>query len=249
MKAYTSGCYYYDTVTGKWENYGTEIFVDTDLLYTHCATNHLTQFAGGLYIVPNKINFSYVLVNASPLKNPLIYTTVIVVTLVYIAFWIWACIKDRYDVKRKQIIILNDNLIGNAYCYEIVVFTGSRKEAGTDSNVKISINGNLDETFDRTLHRGQWPVFRRGGVDSFLMTVNRPLGQLNYVRVSHDNTGSGGMASWYLKHIIVHDLQTRDKFHFPCYNWLAVERADGKIDRTLGVAGAKQIKQIEFEAK
>lgn len=79
------------------------------------------------------------------------------------------------------------------------------------------------------------------------MRLNK--GQLNYLRVWHDNSGKGNMSSWYLKYIVVHDLQTREKFHFPCYNWLAVERSDGKIDRTLGVAGAKQIRQIRFEAK
>lgn len=250
LKSYTSGCYFYEDPTGKWKTEGTEIFSDTTLFYTHCRTNHLTQFAGGLYIVPNKINFAFVIDNASPVKNPLIYSTVLVVTFVYAAFWAWAYIRDRQEAKRKQVIILNDNLLGNIYCYEIVVFTGSRKEAGTDSKVKIMINGDLDETFDRELTGNQtYPIFHRGAVDSFLMTVSGPLGKLNYLRVWHDNSGVGNMASWYLKHVIVHDLQTREKFHFPCYNWLAVERNDGKIDRTLAVAGAKQIKWMEFEAQ
>lgn len=116
--------------------------------------------------------------------------------------------------------------------------------------VKIMLNGDSDETIDRELTGNhKYPVFKRGGVDSFLMTVSSPLGKLNYLRVWHDNSGEGNMASWYLKLIIVHDLQTREKFHFPCYQWLAVERGDGKIDRTLAVAGAKQIKWMEFEAQ
>lgn len=112
------------------------------------------------------------------------------------------------------------------------------------------INGDLDETIDRELSGvSKFPWFRRGGVDSFLMATSSPLGRLNYLKVWHDNSGAGNMASWYLKHVIVHDLQTREKFYFPCYNWLAVERSDGKIDRTLGVAGAKQIKSMEYEAQ
>ena len=43
------------------------------------------------------------------------------------------------------------------------------------------------------------------------------------------------MASWYLKQIVVHDMQTREKFKFVCQQWLAVEKDDGRIDRVLFV--------------
>ena len=54
------------------------------------------------------------------------------------------------------------------------------------------------------------------------------------------------MASWYLSHIIVHDLQTRQKFYFLCNDWLAVEKSDGRIDRCLFIAGERQKTQIKF---
>ena len=54
------------------------------------------------------------------------------------------------------------------------------------------------------------------------------------------------MASWYLSHIIVHDLKTRQKFYFLCNDWLAVEKSDGRIDRCLFVAGERQKTQIKF---
>lgn len=113
------------------------------------------------------------------------------------------------------------------------------------------LNGDLDETSERTLESKstKTKVFRHGGVDSFLMTVSRPLGKLNYMRIWHDNSGLDGNASWYLKFIMIHDLQTREKFYFPCFNWLAVERADGKINRTLGVAGRKQIRDLALYAE
>jgi polycystin 1L2 len=55
------------------------------------------------------------------------------------------------------------------------------------------------------------------------------LGLLNYMQVWHDNTGQGATASWFLKYIIVRDLQTMEKFHFICQRWLAVEKDDGKV--------------------
>jgi polycystin 1L2 len=47
--------------------------------------------------------------------------------------------------------------------------------------------------------------------------------------VWHDNTGQSTSASWFLKYIIVRDLQTMEKFHFICQRWLAVESDDGKV--------------------
>ena len=61
------------------------------------------------------------------------------------------------------------------------------------------------------------------------------MGNLNYVRIWHDNSGIGNAASWYLKFIVIRDLQTDKKSYFLCQNWLAVEKEDGLIDRILPV--------------
>ena len=57
----------------------------------------------------------------------------------------------------------------------------------------------------------------------------RSLGLLNYIRIWHDNSGQGSSASWFLKYIIVRDLQTMQKFHFISQRWFAVEKDDGKV--------------------
>ena len=44
----------------------------------------------------------------------------------------------------------------------------------------------------------------------------------------------------------MHDLQTREKFYFLCEDWLAVEKSDGLIDRTLSLAGEKQKTQLKY---
>ena len=57
----------------------------------------------------------------------------------------------------------------------------------------------------------------------------RPLGNLHYLRVWHDNSGKGHNASWYLKYIVIHDVQTGKKYYFLCNRWLAVEHEDGMV--------------------
>ena len=67
----------------------------------------------------------------------------------------------------------------------------------------------------------------------FSTQLSRSLGLLNYIRVWHDNSGKGASASWFLKYIIVRDLQTMQKFYFICQNWLAVEKGNGAVSSSL----------------
>jgi len=140
IRAYTSGCYYYDVNTGKWASDGMEIYDDTDLRQSHCSSNHLTSFATGLVLVPQEINFQYVFANASFTRNKIVYITVIVVTCIYIIFAIWAKYMDVRDMKKLNNVALKDNNPQDDYVYELIVFTGNKIESGTRSKVKFTIN-------------------------------------------------------------------------------------------------------------
>jgi len=59
--------------------------------------------------------------------------------------------------------------------------------------------------------------------------LSRSLGQLNYIRIWHDNSGLGSDASWYLKYILIRDLQTMKTNYFICEKWLAVEKDSGEV--------------------
>ena len=51
------------------------------------------------------------------------------------------------------------------------------------------------------------------------------------MRIWHDNSGAGQYASWYLRHIVIQDLQTKEKFVFNANQWFAVEEGDGQVSR------------------
>jgi polycystin 1L2 len=140
LRAYSSGCYYYDVNTGKWSSSGMDIYEDTNLIETHCSSNHLTSFAGGLVLLPSIINFEYAFSQPSPIQNPLIYSTILLVTLIYILFAVWARWMDLRDVKKMNITFMKDNHPNNSYFYELIVFTGDKKESGTDSKVKYNFS-------------------------------------------------------------------------------------------------------------
>ena len=67
-------------------------------------------------------------------------------------------------------------------------------------------------------------------VDEFVFE-GKGLGTLQYVTVRHDNSGSS--TGWFIKNITVQDLETYQNFNFPCDQWLAVDQADGAIERKL----------------
>jgi polycystin 1L2 len=66
------------------------------------------------------------------------------------------------------------------------------------------------------------------------------------MKIWHDNSGQCDNASWYLKHIIVKDLQTNEKFYFICEKWMAVEKEDGKLERDLFVACEPQRTELKY---
>lgn len=70
-----------------------------------------------------------------------------------------------------------------------------------------------------------------------LVLIHSSLGPLNYMRVWHDNSGKGKYGSWYLKHVMITDLQTKQRYYFLCNRWLAAEEDDGSVspDTFVGV--------------
>ena len=157
VRVYSAGCYYMDTASNKWSTFGMEILEDTNVTHTHCQSNHLTSFAGGFVVLPNEINFNNVWANADFSKNPVIYATCIALVSLYLLLAVWARYQDIQDDKKMDVFLLNykDNesslsLLGkervSKYIYEIIVFTGSRKDAGTDARVSCIIASESNET-------------------------------------------------------------------------------------------------------
>jgi hypothetical protein len=194
IRAFTSGCYYLNKTTGEWLSDGVEVQMDTNTTHTHCISSHLTEFAGGFVVVPNQINFDYVWANADFLKNPTIYATVIAITCLYLLAIFWCRWMDLVDLKKTQVYLLDDNNVTDTYLYEILVFTGNRQDAGTESQVGhskknkilnkkliffdfkvyMTLSGTLGETVERHLKSElKSYAFKRGGIDTFIMSVKK----------------------------------------------------------------------------
>ena len=72
-------------------------------------------------------------------ENKTIYLTVICVSIIYLVLMIYARFKDKKDLEKLGVTSLLDNHKSDQYFYQIIVFTGQRKDAGTKSKVKYQI--------------------------------------------------------------------------------------------------------------
>ncbi|CAF0846743.1 unnamed protein product [Adineta steineri] len=242
---YTSGCYYLDE-NNNWKSDGLIVGSLTNHYETECLSTHLTTFAGGFIVLPAPINWSYVFANADFMKNKTVYLTIIFTSVIYIILMIYARFKDKKDFEKLGVTPLVDNNKSDHYYYQILVFTGQRTNAGTDSKVYFVLSGDNDQTQIRLFSDPHRKIFQRGGINSFIIAVSKSLGLLNYIRIWHDNSGEGSSASWFLKYIIVRDLQTLDKFYFICQQWFAVEKDDGRIERTLPIASDAEKQEFSY---
>jgi hypothetical protein len=174
LRLFTSGCYYYDSQLGAWSSDGVDVYEDTNLTHTHCYSSHLTEFAGGMIILPPAIDFAAAFANSSFDKNPTIYITIILISCSYILLFIWCRWMDWKDKLKTRIHLLEDNSPINMYYYEMIVYTGGRNNAGTKSKVSFSLMGNLNEAVNRKLiPKEKTRILQRSSVDAFLFSVDR----------------------------------------------------------------------------
>ncbi|XP_041364430.1 uncharacterized protein LOC121379844 [Gigantopelta aegis] len=245
-RIYVTGCYFFDEATEQWDTKGCHVGPRTDVDRTHCLCTHLTTFAGGWVVPPNTIDWDFVFSNADFYQNPTIYITMIIIIVVYLMVAIWARRKDRKDIEKLGITPLKDNDPRDKYYYEIIVTTGMRRNAATHSKVCLILSGEYDETDVRLLNDEKRKVFERGSTNTFLMAVPKPIGGLNYARIWHDNSGKGNMGSWFMKYMLVRDVQTNEKYIFIADKWFAVEEGDGQVDRVIPVAGKEQMTNFSY---
>jgi PLAT/LH2 domain len=116
--------------------------------------------------------------------------------------------------------------------YRTTVYTGNLSPgafAGTDSNVYVTLYGTAGSSDELVLDNAG-NNFEQAAVDLFSLNLGE-LGDLQRVRVRHDNTGFG--PGWFLDRIQIRNETTDQEWTFPCNRWLARDEDDGEIERML----------------
>ncbi|PIO34795.1 hypothetical protein AB205_0184300, partial [Aquarana catesbeiana] len=108
--------------------------------------------------------------------------------------------------------------------------------------VTMTLYGSDGESEPHHLYDPDGAVFECGGSDIFLLTTLFPLGEVQSIRLWHDN--SGAKPSWYVNRVLVHDLEMDRKWYFLCNSWLSVEVGDCVLDKVFSVATEEDMKQF-----
>ncbi|KAL4240289.1 polycystic kidney disease protein 1-like [Mactra antiquata] len=217
----------------------------TEEIDCSCIPKKELTVANSFYVPPNMIDFSSVFLKFSPLNQAAVMSVLILILIIYVIIVIWARRQDRKDLLKWGITPMSDNFSEDNYFYVIKVFTGMRPGAGTRSRVSMVIAGEEMDTGVRELADGVREEFGTGSVMNFLMSASSYLGDLDYIRVWHDNSGSGNFSSWYLSKIEVHDIQRNEMFVFLAERWLAVEQDDGLLECVLPVCKNENLNKFK----
>ncbi|OWK61648.1 Polycystic kidney disease protein 1-like 2 [Lonchura striata] len=240
---FASRCVFWDEQQGGWNSYGCHVGPKTNPSSTQCLCNHLTFFGSSFFVIPNAIDVSKTAqLFGTFVDNPVVVTTVGCIFLIYVLVVIWARRKDIQDDAKVKITVLEDNDPFAQYRYLVTVFTGHRRGAATTSKVTLTLCGLDGESEPHHLNDPDTPVFERGGVDVFLLCTFFPLGELQSIRLWHDN--SGDSPSWYVNRVLVHDLAWDQKWYFLCNSWLAIDIGECVLDKVFPVATEKDMKQF-----
>ncbi|CAL1540467.1 unnamed protein product [Lymnaea stagnalis] len=117
----------------------------------------------------------------------------------------WLSEKEGTDVELEPLAVQAIEKSESSVPYEITIWTGNEKNAGTDAKVFIQMYGNKGKTEEIEL-RNKSDNFETGQCDKF--KIEAPdVGILQKVRIGHD--GAGMNSGWYLEKMTTRTLAVR----------------------------------------
>uniref|UniRef100_A0A8C4F9S5 Polycystic kidney disease protein 1-like 2 n=1 Tax=Dicentrarchus labrax TaxID=13489 RepID=A0A8C4F9S5_DICLA len=239
----TTACTFWDESKLDWSEYGCRVGVQTTHLVTQCLCNHLTFFGSSFFVTPNLVDPSRTAeLFGTFAENPVVVCFVGALFVAYLLVVLWARRKDIQDVAKVKVTVLEDNDPMDDYRYLLSVSTGYRRGASTSSQVTITLLGAEGNSEPHHLTDPKKCLFERGAVDMFLLTAPFSLGDLQGIRLWHNNSGSH--PAWYVGNVMVQDLQTEHKWHFLCNSWLAIDVGDCSLDKVFPVSTETDLKRF-----
>ncbi|XP_066504104.1 polycystin-1-like protein 2 [Hoplias malabaricus] len=237
-------CVYWDTDQNQWSIAGCTVGPKSLPNMTQCLCNHNTFYGSSFFVMPNQLDLSKTAALFATVKQNYVVVAVLsVFYLLYLIIVMWAWYADRRALRTRKMTLLEDNHPCAHYNYMLNIQTGHRRDAGTSAKVMITLEGTDGQTEAHHLSDQDKPVFEQGGVDLFLLSTPFCLGELQNIKLWHDN--SGGHPDWYLKRVTVQDLQSRKVWHFLCSTWLK-PKSDGTCKMTFNPAKKNEIASFGY---
>ena len=151
----------------------------------------------------------------------------------------WFSKKDGLE---KDLVATDPANVGKKHKYRVVVHTSDLRGAGTDANVFATIFGAGKDSGRLVLDNSK-DNFERNQVDTFFFELPYSLGELEYVRIGHDNFGIG--AAWHCNRVEVTELSTNKMVTFPCGRWFSKSEGDRQIEADLWPEGSAKAGMVQ----
>uniref|UniRef100_A0A673G3G1 PLAT domain-containing protein n=1 Tax=Sinocyclocheilus rhinocerous TaxID=307959 RepID=A0A673G3G1_9TELE len=137
--------------------------------------------------------------------------------------------KDEDEEESGATLGLEQKAMSTTYTLRIK--TGEKKHAGTDANIFAILYGENDDTglINLKASKSHKNKFEKGMIDEFIVEAV-DLGELQKLRIGHDNSGSAG---WFLDWVEINAPSQGQRLRFPCGRWLDTGEDDGVVVRDL----------------
>ncbi|KAF4106605.1 hypothetical protein G5714_012595 [Onychostoma macrolepis] len=231
-------CRFFSVDERRWSSDGLSPLSGSSPHTAHCLTHHLTMFGASLFIHPDAL----LLLPPSevPVRNVVVGIVCGVLLVIHLLVGLIAHKLDHLESLRLSWV----PLCGQKGCYQyrVLVKTGWKRGSGTTAHVGISLYG-LNKSGSRHLQREG--AFQRNSLDDFQVETDANLGEIWKIRIWHDNTGLD--PSWFLKHVIVWDIQTDNMFFFLVEDWLSVEneKNSGRVEKVILASCPQELQQFK----
>ncbi|CAH1802956.1 unnamed protein product, partial [Owenia fusiformis] len=234
-----SSCQYFNTTSKKWQTDGCYTADLSTPMQTICSCNHLTSFGGGVFIPEEILSFETV-VRMTSGTNVVTIVTSLMIVVIYLAAMIVAKRWDLLDLHKIGVVPLCGK--DGVYRYEITVYTGMRRGAGTTAHIGMKLYG--CDSSSSAFHLSKPSAFKRNGRDSMLVATEKCLGDIWKISIWHDNTGLS--PSWYLSHVEARDISANKSYLFRANCWLSLQHRNGELKKKLRVSDPKEVERFTW---
>ncbi|XP_066922168.1 polycystin family receptor for egg jelly-like [Clytia hemisphaerica] len=237
-------CLFWEPVNETWTSQGCVVGSDTTPELTHCLCDHLTDFGGDILVAPNPIDMNEVFEGLKNIGDNLgVLMVIVTLILLYVVLCVWARKKDRQDEVDSRLVTVDcttDDLEAKQ-TFLLNVLTGASSNSGTTANVYCILTGSKGDSKIIPLSYQSRSLFKSRSTVVVKVLLEQDIGDLLSIRVFHDNKGRS--PSWFLRSILITDLETDEEFPFVCEDWLAVECSHGQLEKQLHLAAPEEMKQ------
>ncbi|XP_064456229.1 uncharacterized protein LOC135367064 [Ornithodoros turicata] len=226
-------CLSYDPGENTWRQQNSSVKATTDVDYVHCIGREPLMGMQSVALHLQQTDLPVANLIPYPLNMP------VILFLVFIFLTFMALTRPVYKFERsmkyrKHVVTLQDNTeTMHAKIYIVTLRTGPYFYAGTSATIFLTLHGTkgMTEPYELKDPDETTGLFQRGSRDAFIVSANIELGEIWKIEIWHNN--GGPCPSWFLQDVFVTDCATGRNFYFHCYDWLAVDKGDGEVQKEL----------------